>query len=524
MEQPNLSSIDLAVIAGYFIVVFVIGLWVARTTHDSDDLFLAGRKLLWPAIGLSLFASNISSSTLIGLAGAAYDWGIAVSNYEWMAALVMLFFVVFVAPIYIRSRISTVPEFLERRFDRRSRLYVASFTIFTNVVVDCAGGLYAGALVLKLFFPELDLFMACVGLAVAAGIYTAAGGLAAVVYTDMLQATILLVGSCMLTYYAFAEIDFSWTTMVSSVPDSSMHLMLPLDDPNLPWLGTLIGVPILGFYFWCTNQFISQRVLAAKDLKHARYGSLLAGALKLVVLFIMVLPGVIAKLKFPALERPDLVFPTMVVELLPVGVVGLVLAGLIAAIMSSVDSTLNSASAMVTLDFIKPNYPQLSSQATARIGRYVIVLFMAMCAAVAPLIMHFKGLFQYLQLSFAYLVPPAASVFLFGFFWKRATARGAFWGMVSGHVASAIVLATWIADIHQLHFTLVAGVTFGVCSLVIVGLSLLAPERMRDEAREVMYDAEWIRSLSPAVRGGRLYVALSVGLVVASAALIGFFW
>ena len=283
MPATELSSLDLSVIGAYLVLVLYIGLRMARKTHSGEDLFLAGRRLGWIPIGFSLFASNISSTTLIGLSGAAYTWGIAVSNYEWMAAFVLVFFALFFIPYYLNARITTVPEFLERRFDRRSRLYFSGLTLFSNIVVDTAGTLFAGAIVLKVFFPEVDLFTACLGLAIVAGLYTAAGGLAAVVYTDVLQAIILLIGSCLVSYLSFAEVDFSWTAIAAATPPDHLSLMLPLSDPNLPWLGTLVGVPILGFYFWCTNQFIVQRVLGARSIAHARGGALFAGFLKLPV-------------------------------------------------------------------------------------------------------------------------------------------------------------------------------------------------------------------------------------------------
>lgn len=317
MPAPSLSTLDLAVIGVYFILVLYIGLRMAKRTHSGEDFFLAGRRLGWVPVGFSLFASNISSTTLVGLSGAAYTWGIAVSNYEWMAAFVLVFFAIFIIPYYLNARITTVPEFLGRRFDRRSRLYFSALTLFSNIVVDTAGTLFAGAIVLKVFYPELDLFTTCLCLALVSGLYTAAGGLAAVVYTDVLQALVLLIGACTVSYLSFAQLDFSWASVVAATPPQKLSLMLPLDDPNLPWLGTLVGVPILGFYFWCTNQFIVQRVLGARSIAHARWGALFAGFLKLAVLYIMVLPGVMAGMFLPVLDNADAVFPMLVTKLLP---------------------------------------------------------------------------------------------------------------------------------------------------------------------------------------------------------------
>jgi SSS family solute:Na+ symporter len=477
LSSSGLNTTDYLVIGTYFVLVLYIGLRMARRTHSGEELFLAGRRLGWIPIGFSLFASNISSTTLVGLSGAAYTWGIAVSNYEWMAAFVLVFFAVFFIPYYLNARITTVPEFLERRFDRRSRLYFSTLTLFSNIVVDTAGTLFAGAVVLQVFFPQLDLFTACLGLALVAGLYTAAGGLAAVVYTDVLQAVVLLVGSCTVSYLSFAELDFSWAGIVAATPPERLSLMLPLDDPNLPWLGTLVGVPILGFYFWCTNQFIVQRVLGARSIAHARWGALFAGFLKLPVLYIMVLPGVMAGIFLPELENADAVFPTLVTTLLPTGLAGLVMAGLIAAIMSSIDSTLNSASTILTMDFLQPEKRGWAPTRIAWVGRGFIVLFMLLAAAISPLIANFPGLFHYLQTALAYLVPPVAVVFIVGLFWHRASATGALATLAGGHAISAVLFALAYFEVFALHFTIVAGLLAAVSALifVLVSLSSAAP-------------------------------------------------
>ncbi len=519
--SQSITAMDLTIVGLYFVVVLFIGFWVAGRTKTGDDLFLAGRSLSWWAIGFSLFASNISSTTLIGLSGAAYTDGIAVANYEWMAAIVLVFFSIFYIPHYIGSRISTVPEFLERRFDRRSRNYFSALTIVTNVVVDTAGSLFAGAMVIKLFFPQLDLYTTCIVLALVAGLYTAAGGLAAVVYTDVIQAVVLLVGSCLITYFLFARIDFSWAAVQASTPPEMLSMIRPLNDPNLPWLGTLIGVPVLGFYFWCTNQFIVQRVLGARDVNHARWGSLLGGLLKLPVLFIMVLPGTMARNVFPGLTRGDLVFPTMIAQLLPTGAKGLVLAGLIAAIMSSIDSTLNSASTLVTLDFIKPRRPNLSAEQVTRIGRIAILCLMVFSALWAPQIARFEGLFNYLQAMLSYIVPPVVALFFLGLFWSRGTSNAAFYTLLLGHGLSiGVFIGQTTGVLPALHFTIVAGLLFFVSVLIFVVISLLGqppdPEKLasfKGAAVSALPAAPWADH--------RLHSAL---LLVLTAALVIGYW
>jgi SSS family solute:Na+ symporter len=474
MADLPIETIDLGIIAIYFVVVLFIGFRVAQRTKSGEDLFLAGRSLSWLPVGLSLFASNISSTTLIGLAGAAYVWGIAVANYEWMAALVLVIFAVFFIPYYLRSRISTVPEFLEKRFDRRSRLYFSGLTLVSNIIVDTAGSLFAGAVVLQLFFPDLDVVTACIGLALVAGLYTAAGGLAAVVYTDVIQAVVLIAGSSALSYFTFERVGFSWESLAAGTSPEKFSFILPLDDPNLPWLGTLIGLPVLGFYFWCTNQFVVQRVLGARNVEHARWGALLAGLLKLPVLFIMVLPGAAAAVFLPDLQNGDRVFPTLVIELLPAGVTGLVLAGLVAAIMSSIDSTLNSASALLTLDFVKPMYPAMTPKLTARVGRIAIGFFMMLAALFAPIIGGFQGLFHYLQTALAFLVPPVVTLFVLGLFWQRASASGAIVSLAVTHAISAILFALYFTGTLAVHFTIIAGLLFLISCVIFVFASLLS--------------------------------------------------
>ncbi len=475
MENTEIHVIDYLIIAAYFIVVLTIGFWVARKIETGDDLFLAGRSLRWPVIGGSLFASNISSTTLIGLAGAAYTSGIAVANYEWMAGVVLVFMSFFFLPIYLKSRITTIPEFLQLRFDRRSRLYFSGITILLSIIVDTAGGIYAGAVVLGVFFPELVLWQTCLALALVAGLYTAAGGLRAVVYTDVIQTVVLIVGSTVLTLLVFAQFDYSWSAATEALPDGQLSLIRPLDDDSLPWLGTLVGVPILGFWYWAANQYITQRVLGAYSLKDAQWGANLGALLKLLPLFIMVLPGAMALNLFPDLENGDQVFPTLVAELLPIGLTGLVMAGLIAAIMSSIDSTLNSASTLIVHDFVATPEKELSPQRLGRLGRMTTLILMVIAAAWAPNIANFGGLFSYLQQAFSILVPPVVAIFLLGVFWRRGAGTSAFWTLVVGHLLGVSLFVATQTGLWDVHFTINVGILTAVSAAVYVTLACLRP-------------------------------------------------
>lgn len=470
-----LHAIDYAVLGGYLLVVVFIGWRVSRRAPEADELFLAGRSLGWGVVGLSLFASNISSTTLIGLPGAAWQHGVSVANYEWMAGLVLIFSAFFILPRLLRARVTTIPQWLEQRFDARLRQYLSGVSVLLSVALDTAGSLYAGALVLMLFIPGLDLAMTCAAMAVFAGLYTAAGGLRAVVYTDVLQTVVLLVGSTLLCGLVLAEFDFSWSQIRGALSEDRLSLIRPLDDPALPWLGTLIGLPVLGFYYWTMNQYVSQRLLAARDVPTATKGALLAAALKLLPLFLMVLPGALAAALFTDLERADTVFPRLIAEYAPVGLAGLILAGLMAAIMSSVDSALNSASTLITVDFVQPRRPGLSAAALARLGRGITLGLMVFAAVWAPMIDRFPGLFDYLQQGFAYVTPPLVAVFLLGRFWPGLGAAAAFRAVLSGHgVSLAWFIATQLGWLN-LHFSIVAGLLLGLTLVAAVAWQALLP-------------------------------------------------
>lgn len=477
-----LNAMDWGVIVAYLLVVVVIGVVVSRKTTSSTELFLAGRSLGFVAIGLSLFASNISSTTIIGVAGAAYQTGISVAHYELMAALILVFMAVFTIPVFLRTRVTTIPEYLERRFGPVACKYVSALTIFLSIFVDTAGSVYAGVLVLQTLIPGVPFLPACIALAVFAGIYTAAGGLRAVVYTDVLQAIVLLLGTAVVTYEVFARFDFSWAAAAASVPPEKLSLIRPLDDPALPWLGVIVGLPVLGFYYWGVNQYIMQRALGARSLDDARWGAMLAAALKVLPLFLMAIPGALAFSLLPNLENGDQVFPAMMVNFLPAGLTGLVIAGLIAAIMSTIDSTLNAASTLVMYDFVKADERGWSKRRVLLLGRLTTLLFIVIAALWPLVIRDFPGLFNYIQQVFSYAVPPIAAVFLLGMFWKRMTGTAAIATLVVGHAVGATILG-WViwTQVHEMsdglpHFTIVAGLTTLMCFAVGVIVSWLTPQ------------------------------------------------
>ncbi|MBT61738.1 MAG: sodium transporter [Puniceicoccaceae bacterium] len=518
----SLAPLDLMLIGLYALVVLWIGWRLAGKHHCAEDYFLAGRGMLWPLIGISLFASNISSTTLIGLAGDAYHTGISVFNYEWMASVVLVFFAIFILPFVLQAQVFTLPEFLERRYDGRIRSYFSALTLFLNIIVDTAGSLFAGGLLLQLVFPQLDMGLTIAILAIAAGLYTIAGGLAAVIYTDVIQTVLLLIGAVVITVVAFDKVG-GWSGMTADLDPSRLSLIRPLDDAGVPWLGLITGVPLLGFYFWCANQFMLQRVLSAKSSNHGRWGVLLAAALKLPVLFIMVLPGTMAIHLYPNLARPDLVYPTLMFDLLPTGLLGLVMAGFVAALMSQIDSTLNAASTLVTMDFVHKRRPDLSSAALMKVGRWVTGIFMILAALWAPQIENFASLFKYLQMVLSYTVPPICAVYLVGAFWKGANASGAWRAVIAGtSVGVLLFVLNEVTGLMDLHFLYVGPLLFAVSSITL-WLSSHDTQPPREEQIALVWTPAFYKQESLELQKLPIwqnYRVWSVALLIATAALV----
>jgi SSS family solute:Na+ symporter len=527
---------DWALIAAYLLIVLVIGVWATRRASASgEELFLAGRSLGVAAVGLSLFASNISSTTLIGVAGAAYSSGISVAHYELMAALVLVFMAVVTIPVFLRARVTTIPQYLERRFGPKYGplvcRYVSALTIFLSIFVDTAGSVYAGVLVLQVLVPGIPFLPACIALAVFAGLYTAAGGLRAVVYTDVWQALVLLVGAAIISWQVFAQFDFSWAAATAAIPADKLSLVRPLDDPNLPWLGVILGLPVLGFYYWGANQYIMQRVLGARSLEQARGGAMLAAALKLLPLFLMAIPAAFAFALLPGLSNGDQVFPTMIVQFLPVGLTGLVVAGLIAAIMSTIDSTLNASSTLVMVDFVRAEERGWTERRIVRAGRLITAVFVVVAALWPLVIRDFPGLFNYIQQVFSYAVPPLAVVVLMGMCWRRMSGRAAFCTMLAGHAVGAVILVwrVWAQgqgmDDGLPHFTIVAGLTTLFCAVLAWVLTLAEARAPAAAADAVDAGLLWQSAdVATEARGWRDYRWQSAALVLAVAIIVVWFW
>jgi len=476
----NFSWIDASVILLYIAFIIWWGLRHGKS-QDSASYFLAGRNMTWPIIGLSLFAASISSSTLIGQSGDAYSTGIAVFNYNLFSVLVMIFFAWFFLPFYIRSGVYTMPEFLERRFDSRSRYYFSAISIIGNVFLDAAGALYAAALIIKIAIPTADLQVIILIFALITASYTIPGGLSSVINTELIQAIVLITGSIILTILCIDNGGWEYITNLMASNDTMMKLVRPMNDPSVPWLGLFVGIPILGFYFWGNNQTLVQRVLSAKNVDEGREGVLLVGFLTVLTLFFIILPGVMARKFFPNLDKVDMVYPSLVINMLPVGLLGVMLAALLSALTAALSAILNSASTMFTMDFYSKMGKTHDTKRLVYIGKLSSLVILLIAAFWAPQIGKFGSLLKYYQEMLSYIAPPVVAAFFIGLFSKRANGSGIFIGLMGGLAVAVLLLFFKSSIFGNMHFLLIVPFLFGFSILVMYLASLFfpAPERVK---------------------------------------------
>src|SRR5690349_8672314 len=493
LAHKSIATLDLVIIGIYFAIVFGIGMYFSRRERTSEDYFLAGRDIGWFFIGASLFVSNISTEHFIGLSGSGASSGLAVGHFEWWACLILLILGWVFVPFYLRSNVFTMPEFLERRFNRNCAVYLAAISIIAYIFTKISVQLYAASVVLERV-AGWSLWKTAVVLVIATGIYTVAGGLAAVIYTDTVQTLILITGAVALTIIGLGRVG-GLEHLRTMVPPDFFHMIKPASDPNFPWTGIFFGAPILGIWYWCTDQVIVQRVLSARDEGHAKAGTIFAGFLKILPVFILVLPGIIAYALFrDQLKTPDFAYPTLILNLLPTGLVGLVMAALLAAVMGAMSSVFNSASTLVTLDFYKKIRPQASESQLVNFGRVATGVMVLLGLLWVPFIGYISSqLYIYLQSVQAYISPPISACFILGILWPRLNGSGAITSLLTGFVlgATRFVLEIadrasggrfessairWLIDMNFLHYAIFM---FVICSLVLVVVSLMtkAPER-----------------------------------------------
>ncbi len=534
----QLAPIDWILIALYFTAIFGVAWWAAGrksgTHRSSSGYFLAGRNVGWFVVGTALFASNIGSEHLVGLAGTGFDSGVAVGQFEVLASLILLVLGWLFVPFYLRSGVYTMPEFLERRYSPAARWYLAVISVVGYVLTKISVTLYAGGIVYEVLLGGSFLTGAIV-IVVATGIYTVLGGLRAVLYTEMLQTILLIGGAVLVTAIGLSRLGGVGALIAASEPGTFEMWR----NPSFPWTGILLGAPILGVWYWCTDQFIVQRVLSANGIDHARRGTIFGGFLKLLPLFIFVIPGVIAaalvKTGQIQIARADHALPELIRTLLPVGIRGLVMAGFLAALMSSLAAVFNSCSTLITWDIYRKLRPDASERRLVVVGKLATLLLVGLGVLWIPLMKYISGqLYVYLQSVQAYISPPIAAVFLLGVFWKRVNSAGAIASLGTGFVLGAARLFLelakgslngplhWYADINFLHF---AALLFAICTGVLIAVSLLTPRQPDEQlagltfatATDGTLEADARLESNPRWRGRD--AALSILLVLAVAAV-----
>ena len=448
-----LERLDWIVLGIYFLALILVAVWVVlQKNKNTEDYFLAGRNVGWFVIGASIFASNIGSEHVVGLAGTGFESGTPMAHYELHAWIVLLLGWLFL-PFYIRSGAFTMPEFLEKRFDSKSRWFLSLFSLIAYVLTKVSVTIYAGGIVVSELLG-IPFWYGAIGVVVFTGMYTVIGGMKAVIYTETLQAIILILGSIIITYLGLQEVG-GWVelrnTVIAASPDH-FNMWRPMSDPDFPWTGLLFGGTIVGVWYWCTDQYIVQRTLAANNIKIGRRGAIFGAYLKLLPIFIFLIPGIIAfalSIQNPevfSIEKADRAFPMLVKTLLPVGLKGLVAGGLMAALMSSLASVFNSCSTIFTIDIYKKLKPNESEKKLLNIGKLATTVIVILGIIWIPIMEKIGGgvMYQYLQNVQSYIAPPVAAVFILGIVWKRVNSKAAITTLMAGLVLLIIRLSSEI--------------------------------------------------------------------------------
>ncbi len=529
----DLISLDYIIIVGYFILVFGIAAWATfkeKVNSSSSDYFLGGKNVGWFVIGASLFASNIGSEHLVGLAGSGASSGVAVGQFEILAGFMLLLLGWVFVPFYVRSGVFTMPEFLEKRYSPGARTYLTWVSIIAYILTKISVTIAAGAIVFTAI--GVPFWTGALIIVVATGIYTIFGGLKAVLYTDMIQMFVLIGGAIAVTVFGLQALG-GWGELKATVGDSYFDMWQPMDHPDFPWTGILFGAPILGIWYWCTDQYIVQRVLSARNIEQARKGTIFGGFLKMLPLFLFVVPGIIAfalsQKGLLELESKDQSLIVMVKAMVPAGLRGLVIAGLLAALMSSLSSVFNSCSTIFTIDVYKRWKPETPEKKLVIIGQVATIIMVGIGLLWIPFMQNVSDqLFVYLQSVQGYISPPIAAVFLLGIFFKRLNAQGAMAALLTGLgigtlrfileqiQGSLSGIVYQFATFNFLHF---AVFLFVICSAVLVVVSLLTPAPSPEQTDGITYE----RGVQTVSGKKKLDTLLTIVLIAIIAALWFYF-
>lgn len=519
-----METLDWIIIALYFALIGYVAWWYGRHQKNKEDYFLAGRNAGWVVIGASIFTSNIGSEHIVGLAGQGASTGMAMAHWELHAWVLIMLAGLFV-PFYYKSGVETIPEFLEKRFGSRARWILSVVSLVAYVFTKVSVTVYAGAIVFQALLPdtfgspEKAFWVGAFSTVIITGIYTVFGGMRAIMSTATPQAVIILVGSAMITTIGLSKLG-GWGELVAMAKTNADQFALwrPLSDPGFPWLGVLIASPIVGIWYWCTDQYIVQRALSAKDLATARRGALFGGLLKVWPVMIFLIPGMIGwalhqkgiitlppKMVGGEIVAPidgDRVFPTLVTALLPTGIRGLIVACLLAALMSSLASLFNSSASLFTIDIYQKLRPGQSERHLLMVGRIATAVVVGLGIVWIPVMARISGggLYQYLQSVQGYLAPPITAVFLIGLFWPRMNSAGAVWGLAGGFVLGMVKLTiqtfygrgkletpVLLAQVGDFNFLYATGLLFVASAIIIVIATLSTPAPTREQTHGLTY-------------------------------------
>jgi len=497
----SFSTLDWVVIGFYFLLLIAIAVWViTRRNKTSEDYFLAGRNLGWFVIGASIFASNIGSEHVVGLAGAGAGGKIPMLIYELHAWLVITLGWVFL-PFYLRSGVFTMPEFLEKRFNPGTRWFLSIFSLIAYVLTKVSVTVYAGGIVIASIL-DIDFWFGALITVVLTGIYTVLGGMRAVVYTEALQTVVLVLGAGTLTFVGLNAVG-GWSGMKAALEPGYLDMWRPATDPEFPWPSLVITSTIVGMWYWCTDQYIVQRVLAARNIQEGRRGTIFGGFLKLTPVFLFLIPGVVAlALKNKGelhWDSPDQAFAALLMDKMPSGLRGLVAAGLLAALMSSLASIFNSCSTLFTVDIYKKLYPSTPEAKLVNVGRIATVIVVILGIAWIPIMANISGvLYEYLQSVQAYIAPPITAVFLLGIFMKRINSRGAMATLILGLIIAFLRLVLELSRGHldpdgilyafgDMNFLTFAAWFFLFSVILCIAVSLLTPAPSAQQIKGLTY-------------------------------------
>jgi len=544
-----MTTLDFAIIAIYFGIILWIAKWASSEkegkTFSSVDYFLAGKDQGWLVIGASLFASNIGSEIILGVSGAGARANMPMANFEILASLVLILFGWVFVPFYLRTGVYTMPEFLEKRYSRACRNYLSIVSIIAYVITKISLIIFAGALVFEVL--GIPFWTGAIITVVATGLYTVLGGLKAVIYTDMVQAVVLILGTAAVTFFGLHQLG-GWSGLLETLSvaaqtegnppvDRFFNLWRPSDDTEYPWTGMLFGAPILGVWYWCTDQYIVQRALSAKDISNARKGALFAGYLKLLPVFLFFIPGVIAYAALQkglisfSMDNADQALPALITELLPSGLKGLAIAGLLAALMSSLSSAFNSSSTLLTIDFYQKFKPNASEKDLVRFGRLATIILVILSLGWIPFMSALMGggIFHYLQSIQAYISPPIAAVFLLGLFYKWINARGAIVTLWVGFILGITRLVLefmrnegritlqensflgYFCGVNFLHFALFL---FIFCSIILLVVSRITTSTKSEEELALVTFQRGGKGITPSKKTDSILTIILIGLVL----------